>query len=152
MRLKRAFIFFLILVAADIFFFSPVISNLMDFWMFLVPLVIKNMFLVGFLAFLGLKLKWIKPWASGLVTGIVYFAIATFLIHDGYAGQAKEPNIWEGVGPLLAVLCPFSTMGARIVMNPPIHFLPDIIIGFVYYCFIGSVVSTGIAPTRKEND
>lgn len=107
---------------------------------------------VIFLLVWWLLRKRFKVPSTGFSLAIVYLLLAVGLLIMGLLGQAKEPLIWEGVGPLIIMLCPLSMSVMAIlgsIFRQAMPFVFELILticfGGIFYFFLGKAFERFVA-------
>lgn len=99
---------------------------------------VNTIAVVSFLLFWNFIQKRFKILSLGLSLAIIYFLLSIGILIMGFLGQAKEPLIWEGVAPLIIMLCPVSLV-IRIFhfIHFPWYLILGICVGLIFYFYLG---------------
>lgn len=101
---------------------------------------INTIAVVSFLLFWNFIQKRFKILSPCLSLASIYFLISISILLIGFLEQTKEPLIWEGLAPLIIMLCPISLV-IRVFhfIYFPWYLILAICIGLIFYFCLGKV-------------
>ena len=85
---------------------------------------------------------------GGTVVASIYIILFVALFIEGFIEQKKDPIVWEGIGPMMIMLCPITITAHFIsvfvrslgVLGALMDFGSWLILGIGYYLLMGNVI------------